>query len=52
MGLINASQNNFPGMINKSDDIEVIKIERNSDARNFVFIINGIIPKSVKGVKM
>ena len=52
MGLINASQNNFSGMINKSNNVKVIKIERNSDARNFVFIIDGIIPKSVKGVKM
>ena len=36
-------------MINKSNDVEIEEIERNSDARNFVFIVDGIVPVNVEG---
>ena len=50
--VIKASNNNFSRMINKSDDIKVIKKERNSNTRNFFFIINGINPICGKKVKI
>lgn len=51
-GVVNASKNDFSGMINKSNDIEIVKIERNSNARNFVLIVNGVIPKAIKNIEI
>lgn len=50
--VVKASENNFTGMINESDAVDVFKIERYSNAGYFFFIINCAVPKVYKGVKV